>query len=48
MVCFFVGGSTGSALGAWAWGRWGWPGPCGVSLVLLAVGLVRFVSKQKR
>ncbi len=47
MVCFFVGGSTGSALGAWAWGRWGWPGVCGVSLALLAVGLTGFVASGR-
>ena len=48
MVCFFVGGSAGSALGAWAWGRWGWPGVCGVSLALLACGLAGFLASRPR
>jgi predicted MFS family arabinose efflux permease len=37
MVGFFVGGSVGSTLGAWAWGMWRWAGVVGVGLVL-AVG----------
>ena len=30
MVTFFAGGSLGSWLGAWAWGRWRWAGVVGV------------------
>ncbi len=46
MTCYFVGGSVGSALGAWAWGAYRWPGVCavgaGFALVALAVfGLAR-------
>jgi predicted MFS family arabinose efflux permease len=37
MVAFFIGGSLGSTLGTWAWGRWRWAGVVGVGLVL-AVG----------
>jgi predicted MFS family arabinose efflux permease len=37
MVAFFVGGSVGSTLGAWAWGRWRWAGVVGVGLGM-AVG----------
>jgi predicted MFS family arabinose efflux permease len=37
MVAFFIGGSAGSTLGAWAWGMWRWAGVVGVGLVL-AVG----------
>ncbi len=48
MVCFFIGGSTGSALGAWSWGRWGWPGVCGVSLGMLAVGFAGFLLSRGR
>jgi predicted MFS family arabinose efflux permease len=48
MVCFFAGGSAGSALGAWGWGRWGWPGVCGVSLALLAFGLAGFLASRPR
>jgi predicted MFS family arabinose efflux permease len=48
MVCFFVGGSAGSTLGAWGWGRWGWPGVCGVSLALLTLGLFGFLASWRR
>jgi predicted MFS family arabinose efflux permease len=44
MVSFFVGGATGSGLGAWAWGQWGWPGVCGVGVVLLGMGLAGFAA----
>jgi predicted MFS family arabinose efflux permease len=34
MVTFFLGGAFGSALAAYAWQRWQWPGVCGVGLLL--------------
>lgn len=48
MVAFFVGGSTGSALGAFAWGQAGWTGTCGVGMVLLLVGLAFFWAQAWR
>src|SRR5205823_219751 len=42
MVCFFAGGSAGSALGAFGWGRWGWGGACGAGVLLLGAGLTAF------
>ena len=44
MVCFFAGGSAGSGLGAFAWGRWGWAGVCGAGMFLLVIGLIGFVG----
>ncbi len=43
MVTFFVGGAGGSALAAYAWGRWGWSGVCAVGTGLLAVALTILV-----
>jgi predicted MFS family arabinose efflux permease len=42
MVTYFIGGAAGSALGAWAWGRWAWPGVCSVGAVLLLASLALF------
>jgi len=39
MVTYFAGGALGTALGTWAWTRWGWSGVCGVGAALLAVAL---------
>ena len=39
----FVGGAIGSALGAWAYARGGWPLACGVGLTLPTLALVRFL-----
>jgi predicted MFS family arabinose efflux permease len=39
----FVGGAIGSALGAWAYARGGWPLACGVGLTLPTVALARFL-----
>ena len=48
MVCFFAGGATGSGLGAYGWGLWGWPGACGAGVLLLALGLAGFVATARR
>ena len=40
MVVYFLGGATGSALGSYAWERFGWPGVCAVGGILGAAGLV--------
>src|SRR5271169_3062122 len=39
----FVGGAVGSALGAWAYARGGWPLACGVGLTLPTLALARFL-----
>lgn len=43
MFCYFVGGALGSILGAWSWGHFGWPGVCVASILLLTIGLLRFL-----
>jgi predicted MFS family arabinose efflux permease len=40
MVCYFVGGATGSALSVVAWDAYRWNGVCAVSLGALLLGLV--------
>ena len=40
MVCYFVGGAMGSALGTVMWGRFSWSGVCGVGLASLALALL--------
>ena len=39
----FVGGAIGSALGAWAYARGGWPLACGIGLALPTIALARFL-----
>jgi predicted MFS family arabinose efflux permease len=39
MVSYFVGGSLGSAVGAWAWSTAGWHGVCAAGILFLACGL---------
>ncbi len=48
MVSSFVGGSAGSALATYGWGRWGWPGVCAVGAALLLVGLAGFAATAGR
>ena len=40
MVTYFVGGSLGSALGAYGWTHWRWNGVCAAGAVQLLVALV--------
>jgi predicted MFS family arabinose efflux permease len=40
MVSYFIGGATGSALGAYAWKTAGWSGVCAVGLILMALALI--------
>jgi predicted MFS family arabinose efflux permease len=48
MVCYFVGGATGSAMAVVAWDAFRWTGVCAVSLAALAVGLgVYWVWKER-
>lgn len=39
MVSYFLGGSLGSALGAYGWSRWGWNGVCAAGAIQLVVAL---------
>jgi predicted MFS family arabinose efflux permease len=45
MVSYFIGGSVGSAAGAFAWNRFGWTGVC---VVGLAQGIAAFVLRGAR
>ncbi|WP_165249873.1 MFS transporter [Paludisphaera soli] len=44
MVSFFLGGALGSATGAAAWPRFGWPGACAVGSAFLVAALVVFAT----
>jgi hypothetical protein len=48
MVCYFIGGSIGSFLGAWAWRIDGWFGVCGFSLAVISLALLRFAFSDVR
>jgi predicted MFS family arabinose efflux permease len=48
MVTSFVGGSAGSALGAWAWARWGWSGVCGVGVLFLLAALAVYAARRNK
>jgi predicted MFS family arabinose efflux permease len=48
MTTYFVGGSLGSVLGAWAWERWGWPGVCAVGVGFALAALAMFFATRKR
>ena len=45
MVSYFLGGTLGSALGAWAWTRAGWLGVCLCAAVLAGLGLITLFAK---
>jgi len=47
MVAYFVGGGAGSALGAWSWSAWGWPGVCAAGGLLAAAGLAAFAATAR-
>jgi predicted MFS family arabinose efflux permease len=44
MFTYFLGGSLGSAIGSWAWTRFGWPGVCATAALFAAVGLVTLIT----
>ncbi|HEY0515195.1 MAG TPA: MFS transporter [Thermoanaerobaculia bacterium] len=48
MVCYFIGGSAGSLLGAYSWRLAGWTGVCGFSLIAVSLALVVFGLKVVR
>jgi predicted MFS family arabinose efflux permease len=41
MVAFFLGGAGGSALGAYAWQKWRWPGVCAVGIAMSLLAAIR-------
>ena len=47
MFFYFVGGATGSMLGAWAWGRLAWYGVCGVSLFFTLCALLTLIFMNR-
>jgi predicted MFS family arabinose efflux permease len=47
MVTYFAGGTLGSAVGVWAWGRWQWAGVCAVSLASLGLALAVYWRGRK-
>lgn len=46
MVCYFSGGALGSIAGAYAWRLFGWPGVCGVCLVVLSLVALKFAFSR--
>ena len=48
MTCYFTGGSLGSALGAAAWGAFGWPGVCAVGAACGLAALAVFAATRRR
>ncbi|AMV39740.1 Inner membrane transport protein YnfM [Planctomyces sp. SH-PL62] len=46
MVAFFFGGALGSAAGAAAWPRYGWPGACAVGAVFVVAALGVFLATR--
>jgi predicted MFS family arabinose efflux permease len=42
MTCYFIGGSIGSFLSAWAWRVDGWSGVCIFCLIVISIALLRF------
>jgi predicted MFS family arabinose efflux permease len=40
MVTYFLGGVTGSALGAYGWSRWGWKGVCLAGVLQLTIAMI--------
>lgn len=45
MICYFSGGSLGSLLGAWAWGRWQWHGVCACGVAFILIAAVAFMAR---
>jgi predicted MFS family arabinose efflux permease len=43
MVSYFLGGSLGSWLGAWSWGRWHWSGVCAAAMCLMVLATAGFL-----
>jgi len=47
MVCYFIGGSLGSALGAWGWSIAQWRGVCAVGLTMSALAFAVYIVKSQ-
>jgi predicted MFS family arabinose efflux permease len=47
MVSYFIGGSLGSFLGAYAWDHFGWNGVCAVGLIFMMVAMMAHFIKRK-
>jgi len=45
MISYFTGGSVGSLLGTWAWGRWGWHGVCGLGVLSMLIAAGVFLAR---
>jgi predicted MFS family arabinose efflux permease len=48
MVCYFVGGATGSALSVVAWDAYRWNGVCAVSLGALSLAYAVYLARRDR
>jgi predicted MFS family arabinose efflux permease len=48
MATFFMGGAVGSAVGAWSYTHWGWPGAAAVAMGLPTAGLLYFATEGRR
>ena len=46
MVIGFLGGAVGSALGAWTWAKWQWPGVCWLGAGLSALAVVILLARR--
>lgn len=47
MVCYFIGGATGSAVGAFAWRAFGWLGVCCAGVLLACAAAARHLSAPR-
>jgi predicted MFS family arabinose efflux permease len=47
MATFFLGGAAGSALGAWSYARYGWPGAALVGMSMPAAALLYFMTERR-
>src|SRR5947209_14365345 len=45
MICYFTGGSVGSAVGTWTWTHWKWDGVCAAGGVLMLIAVVAFLAR---
>ncbi len=48
MVGYFAGGALGTAIGAWAWGAFRWPGVCVAGASFLAAALALWAAGARR
>jgi predicted MFS family arabinose efflux permease len=46
MVCYFIGGATGSAIGALAWRSFGWTGVSAAGLAFALIAMARHLPQQ--